>query len=1161
MTYLRSGKAVRLPLLGNAIVGAVMLLRGDAAQGPQPVPEIEAAPDLARFSVVLDLPEPEFARTAPSTVTIGAGADVRTRMAAPASDATNAAASAASLTAPVVSLTAIAGPPGGMSVPVTTPSPARVAAAETAPIAGRAEPVLSAPGSIEPSRPSAASPFEVGALLGEALAPLEARVGLIGTDPFPVPAFGQPVIVASEESVPPQSAPTVSLAQSGPAAPEPVPVVEADHAQGLAEAPPPPAAASSPSPGPRLALAMPMQAPEPSKPTVQPDHQAPSAAPVAAKAFPESEAPFPPGAQPSFSYDDELILQVETAKREMSDTMIAYGTRSGVYIPFGALTRFLDLSIAVSDDGHFASGWFLSADRTITINLREGKMILSGKETALERGEAIAFDGELYLRAEHFAKIFPLRLNTNLRAQVLHIETLEEFPYAQRLARERARELLEGRKGGGQARQWPREETPWRAFSAPMTDIELRAASGSSLGTRLEGDLRIGGDLAFMTARAYLSGSTRDGLTGARIELGRKDPDGRLFGPVRATEFQIGDVATQALPLGLRGIGGRGAAITNAPIDRASLFDAIDLRGELPEGYEVELYRNDILIDSTRRPVNGQYEFLQVPVDFGTNVFRFVFFGPQGQRHEEVRRISVGDGRRKPGELVYGFGVAQKDVNLLGVSGPFDSRPDDYGAWRASGSLEYGISTGLTAQLAGSWFQTATGGSSWLGTAGIRTGLGGTALRADIGIQKGGGKTAQLGIGGQLFGASYTVTHAEYSGSFIDEVRAFSSDFLDRASEVNLNATIRPGGEDSPFYIPVSLRARRLEFASGRRQTEATARASARFAGLQATKTIEYTSSRSPQGFVTNNLVGGFDLATLSGSRTQYRASLTYAAMPKLELRSAAVQVDHAFGRQTLASATLGHFFTTGETRLGLSASQRFERFTLGFSGDYAVPTGTYSAMLRLGIGFGRNPLTGRFFVDQPGLAAGGALALRAYHDRNADNRFDEGDLVLPEVEFGIGGKIAKTDKNGIAMAGRLGDGTRANYRIDMETLPDIALYPKSLGVSFVPRAGRVHVSDFAVVALSEIEGTARFVSDQGQKPVSGVQLELVGAEGKVARSTRTEGDGFYLFEQVAPGAYTIRIEPGQAVRLGIAMEGEGTVTTSPEGEVVRMDLAIQRPM
>ena len=69
----------------------------------------------------------------------------------------------------------------------------------------------------------------------------------------------------------------------------------------------------------------------------------------------------------------------------------------------------------------------------------------------------------------------------------------------------------------------------------------------------------------------------------------------------------------------------------------------------------------------------------------------------------------------------------------------------------------------------------------------------------------------------------------------------------------------------------------------------------------------------------------------------------------------------------------------------------------------------------------------------------------------------------------------------------------------------------------------------------------------------------MVAADGNVVKRVRTEGDGFYLFEQVAPGSYSIRIEPEQANRLGIALTGDGMVTASPEGDIVRRDLDIAR--
>ncbi len=92
------------------------------------------------------------------------------------------------------------------------------------------------------------------------------------------------------------------------------------------------------------------------------------------------------------------------------------------------------------------------------------------------------------------------------------------------------------------------------------------------------------------------------------------------------------------------------------------MFETIDFRGDLASGFEVELYRNDTLVGSTRDAVNGQYEFRKVPVDFGLNVFRLVFYGPQGQRREDVRRISVGDGRLAKG--THAFNNRQTTVGL-----------------------------------------------------------------------------------------------------------------------------------------------------------------------------------------------------------------------------------------------------------------------------------------------------------------------------------------------------------------------------------------------------------------------------------------------------------------------------------------------------------------
>ncbi|WP_395327925.1 hypothetical protein WBP06_12090 [Novosphingobium sp. BL-8H] len=888
---------------------------------------------------------------------------------------------------------------------------------------------------------------------------------------------------------------------------------------------------------------------------------------------------FPANVTPVITYDDEVILAVKVAAATGTaggeDTVIAYGTRGGLYLPLGALARTLDLAISVGDEGHYASGWFLSENRRLTVNLREGTAEAGGKAVALAKGDAVAFDGELYVRAERIGDLLPLAITPNLRDQSITIRTLEPFPVEQRLAREAERERLgnEQASAANAERRFPRQDTPWLPISVPMVDVEARAVSDTTLGERVETDLRLAGDLAWMSAQVFLTHSTRDGLTAAHIELGRIDPDADLLGPLHATVFAMGDVATTSLPIGLRGVAGRGGTVTNAPVEAASVFDRIDLRGQLPDGYEVELYRNGVLVGSTRLAINGQYQFLQVPVDYGLNLFRLVFYGPQGQRSEEVRRISVGDGRLSKGQVVYTLGAVQKDENLLGVTAPRFIPGLDYGRWRASAQLAYGVTAGVTAVVSGGWFDSDFG-DRWLASTGLRTGLGGLAAKLDFAMQDGAtpldgtgktGRAIEAGLGGRLLGASFTLTHAEYRGDFLDEVRVFDGQPLRRVTELDANATLRPWGEGG-LSIPLYARARRIEYASGEVQTTASLRGSARVAGVLASNTLEYSRYEPANvagGGIVNQVIGTFDLSTLNGSRTQVRAAASYTLVPDPRLEAVSLEVDRSLDDRTLVRASAAQTFHRRDTQLGLSAERRFRRFTLAFDGTYGLRNKVHSVALRLGFGFGRDPLTDRVYVAPPGQALSGAVALRAYEDRNGDGQYDTGDKVLPEVAFGSGIGTGETDGQGVVLLTGLPAGTRVSVQVDPTSLPDIALAPVTRGIEVVPRPGRIHRADFAVVAMSEIEGTAYFeaAARSGGKArsrgVSGLQLRLIDAAGKVASSARTEADGFYLFEQVRPGRYTLAIDPDQAARLKIVLRDAVAVDVGPSGSTLSRDLFV----
>ncbi|HEY6868492.1 MAG TPA: carboxypeptidase-like regulatory domain-containing protein, partial [Novosphingobium sp.] len=866
----------------------------------------------------------------------------------------------------------------------------------------------------------------------------------------------------------------------------------------------------------------------------------------------------PPRPAAGFADEDELILELTTPDHAIDATIVAYSRHGAPYLPLGELARQLDLAVTVSDAGHYAAGWVLEPGKTLTLNLRDGTVVAAGKARSLAPDDAVAFDGELYLRADRYGDILPLTLTTNLRAQTVTVQTRVPFPFQQRAARETAREQLRGRQARRDGRQFERLVAPWRAIDLPLIDTELRAASDTLRGPRGEADVRVAGDFAWLTARAFLSMDSQGGATGARLELGRRDPDARLLGPLRATEFGVGDITSAPLPLGLASVAGRGLFVTNAPLEQASVFDRIELRGELPDGYEAELYRNNILIDTAAAPQDGQYRFLNIPVEFGLNVFRVVLYGPQGQRREVIRQISVGDGRLGAGAFQYGFGTVQRNQSLFALHGR-DSLPGpDDGALRTTAEVRYGFSGGLTGTAGGAVYERL-GHHHWLATGGLRSGLAGFAVKLDLALADQSGRAYGLGLARKLGGFSVTLNHGEYRGTFVDEVRAFSDQPLRRVTEVTVNGSLALGGKDSAWRIPINGIARDIQFADGHEvQSAALTQALPLSRALQLTHLIEFDRTRAPLFGTGSQLRGAFDLASLSRSSLQLRGSLGYALLPAARLTSAAVQVSRRIGERATVSATAGRNFQSDQSLFGLSAIRRFDRFALALEGNYGSNPGRYAALLRLSFSLGRNPLDGRLFTAPSGLATGGAVAIHAFRDLDGDGRYEPGEPPVGDVRFFAGAENSATDTQGRVLLGRLGDGPRTSVRIDRDTLPDISMAPVADGVELVPRAGRIVVHDFAIRALGELDGTAWFDSPTGAKPVSGVIVLLIDEQGQTAARVRTGSDGSFWFEKLSQGSYRLALDAGQAARLGIALIAPEPVHVGPDGPSLRQNLHIR---
>jgi hypothetical protein len=72
---------------------------------------------------------------------------------------------------------------------------------------------------------------------------------------------------------------------------------------------------------------------------------------------------------------------------------------------------------------------------------------------------------------------------------------------------------------------------------------------------------------------------------------------------------------------------------------------------------------------------------------------------------------------------------------------------------------------------------------------------------------------------------------------------------------------------------------------------------------------------------------------------------------------------------------------------------------------------------------------------------------------------------------------------------------------------------------------------ELPLVAAGEISGSLR--RESGSQ-LSGVEIELVNAAGRMIKSTRSEYDGYFLFESVPYGRYHLRIAALTANIVGV---------------------------
>ena len=112
---------------------------------------------------------------------------------------------------------------------------------------------------------------------------------------------------------------------------------------------------------------------------------------------------------------------------------------------------------------------------------------------------------------------------------------------------------------------------------------------------------------------------------------------------------------------------------------------------------------------------------------------------------------------------------------------------------------------------------------------------------------------------------------------------------------------------------------------------------------------------------------------------------------------------------------------------------------------------------------------------------------------------------------------------------------------IDERSLP-LRMKPERSRARFLTRPGNVTAADFTLIISSEVEGLLKMDGT----PLSGMSMHLIKIGGKAeeAQMVRTVYDGYYLFSEVAPGEYLLRV----------GIDGPRREISVGEDEIVRVN-------
>lgn len=831
-------------------------------------------------------------------------------------------------------------------------------------------------------------------------------------------------------------------------------------------------------------------------------------------------------------FDDEnlLIVDMRWNNRVLTEDLFIYSNSEITLVPLQALFDAIEFPIIVDFVEGTASGWYISPNRKFELSIKDKMLEIDDSVKELTANDKLVEDGfDLYVDLKLINQWLPITLELRLSQLRLILTSEEELPLQKRIAREQAR------KGFGATNKvnLPLIGDSYRWLGEPVIDSNLtsrirdrddeQGRRAGDIGYFFQGNM----DLLKTQANFSLSRAGLDDDASARIRLSksRNKPDDPLYSGL--SYFETGDIFSVSDPLIFNSGSGFGINLEFGSASSQSEFGLKVIQGDANPGWEVEVYRNNALVAFQTVSDDGRYLFEDLPLDYGENTFDVRLFGPQGQEETRRESITIGNQALPVGESYSRLHFTNLNESVLPNNASFsgDETSDEseqIGYFTFARGINNNLSLNVVAAEHGNPQQT-NANRNYFGL-GINASMPSYALGLQRISELGHGDATGLNLQSRIQQTSVTLTHKEFD-SFSSDRSADGK--LEQESELRLSTFF-----GSTFSSPVTH-----QLIADYEKNQDTGR----LYRLENRLGFNVLGGRVSWDHLFNHSQtdisqqGSLRYLRATSVNINVRASLLYRRQDSFEVTGATFNSNwYPAPDWNIQFALASDFIGQDNNAFSIGSSWTFEKIRLSTNASLVEGGGGFISM---SIDFSLQKRPNKWQMSADRQSDYGALHSHVFLDKDADGLYSPGDEPLAGVAFeGVNRwRKLETDSAGHLTLPYLRGSTPTTVKLDQGSLEDPFWQSSFKAAQFVSHPGGNNVLNVPIRETAEIEGSiALSQHDQSLRDLPGIPIVLRNSFGEIVANTISEFDGYFVFNMILPGSYTIEIDPKVFDRLGV---------------------------